>query len=334
MTNEFLIIPRLLDIKVNYMIFLKNWFLAIRRKISKPSVAIIICIEHGILEFQSVLLVMSIRKFGGQFKDVPIYAYSPREGHEIAQKTKDILRQLDVTHSDLVLNTGYPDNGFANKIFAAAYSEKQLSADIVVFMDSDMIVLSEPKDLILPPGVDLAIRPVEHKNVGATGSDDPNYSFWEKMYSVLNVEEFRYVDCTTTGETVLEYFNAGLLICRRNAGVFECWKKNFKKVMDAELIPAYGEHLFLEQACFAATVSQMKTPRKILDRKYNYPAQLHFNMSERSGRLESENIVITHYHKLLNTNEGREKLLTALGDGIVRQRVEHMIEDVSKILSD
>ena len=47
--------------------------------VSEPSQqpAFLLCVEHGRLESEAILLVESLRKWGGSYADAPVYAFAP-----------------------------------------------------------------------------------------------------------------------------------------------------------------------------------------------------------------------------------------------------------------
>ena len=56
----------------------------------KNKIEIVICTEKGYLESMSKLLVASLREFGGEFKDVPIFSYQPRKEFQIFLEKNNI----------------------------------------------------------------------------------------------------------------------------------------------------------------------------------------------------------------------------------------------------
>ena len=76
---------------------------------AEPSVGFVCCVESVSLEDQTVLMASSIRRFAGTLADAPIFAVSPRAGHEPSSATIDALRALDVTVVVEPLNVDHPD---------------------------------------------------------------------------------------------------------------------------------------------------------------------------------------------------------------------------------
>ena len=147
----------------------------------KPNVGFVACIEGGVLEDQALLLFESIRRYAGRFRDCPIYALSPRTGHDITESARSRLDKLMVTYIDAVLNTECPEYGSANRVAAAAHIEKLYPHEILVILDSDTLFLREPDKILLPPDVDVAVRPVDVKGMCSVGPGDPFDSYWRDL---------------------------------------------------------------------------------------------------------------------------------------------------------
>ena len=89
-----------------------------------PDVGFVACIESGVLEAQATLLFESIRRYGGRFRNCPVYAVSPRRGYPISIDARKKLADLGVHFIDTILNRDCPEYGSANRVFAAAYRAK------------------------------------------------------------------------------------------------------------------------------------------------------------------------------------------------------------------
>jgi hypothetical protein len=63
----------------------------------------LICVEHGRLESEAVLLVESLRQWGGALADAPVYAFAPRPALHPEPATVDRLRSLGATVVDEAL---------------------------------------------------------------------------------------------------------------------------------------------------------------------------------------------------------------------------------------
>lgn len=265
-------------------------------------IELVICTEEGYLESLSKLLVYSIRKFGGAFKDIPIYSYQPRKNHPISASTRSFFEDHHVEHIDLHLNTVYADYPLANKPLVCEHRERHSKSDVIVFMDSDILFQHEPNDFLTIANADVLLRPVDTKNVGTDGQDE-NAEYWKKLYRLCDVKIRRDVRSTIDNQTLLEYYNSGQIVNHKSNGLFSHWKENFIKTMDARLMPSQGI-FFVEQSVFAATIAQLELSVKQIDKHYNCPVHMLDHVQNESYKIESfSNLVTLHYHKIFQEKD-------------------------------
>ena len=91
-----------------------------------PDCAFVLCVEEGRLEAQAVLLVDSLRRFGGAYADSPVYAFSPRPARQMSAECRKALtdRRVEVLVEYLIS----PDEpyGTAARLAVCAWAEKNL----------------------------------------------------------------------------------------------------------------------------------------------------------------------------------------------------------------
>jgi CPA1 family monovalent cation:H+ antiporter len=80
-------------------------------------------------------------------KHATIFSFQPRSGPEILQATRKTFNKIGVGHRKIVLNKEFANKKFSNKIFTAAYAEKKLDSEFLVFPDSNQMILNEPSKL-------------------------------------------------------------------------------------------------------------------------------------------------------------------------------------------
>lgn len=167
-------------------------------------ITFVICTERGILEPMSVTLVRSLRRFGGVLKDAPVLSYQPRREHGVSPETLRALEQLEVIHYTEPLNQRYAHYPQGNKPPVCAHAEQIATTEFVVFLDSDIVVLNEPRALLLPAAQHIGLRPVDKVGVATTGPSDGNYAYWQGMYRLLEVDESLVgrVDTTVERQTI------------------------------------------------------------------------------------------------------------------------------------
>lgn len=265
-----------------------------------PSIAFVICTEKGYLERMSVLFAKSLRTFGGKLKDVPIYSYAPRIGHNISSWASKQFDALGVIHQHIPLNQEFRHYAISNKVFALSHAEATLDYDILVFADSDKLVLSEPTALLLPPQYDIALTPVGSKGIGIRDKNDTEYEYWQRIYEVCKVDTITYVKTTIDLQQIQGYWNSGLIAARPKKMIFSQWEINLLKILRNKIYPKNGLY-FTEQSTFSATVMGTKARIFDLPKNYNYSIHRQDSLSASQKIEKLADIVTVHYHDMFRT---------------------------------
>ena len=273
-----------------------------------PSVAFLLCVERGFLEDQALLLVRSIRRYGGRFRQTPVYAFQPRVGSAVTDHTSGLLRELGAVHVTERLNARFADYPIANKIFAAAWAETTLDADILVFLDSDTFFAREPTALTLPAGRDAAVRPVSRARWASTGPGDPNEAYWLDLYRICGIPARPMVRTAVEGVPVRAYFNSGLVAVRRVAGLFRQWQADFLRLVAHEHLPSDRSWQFMDQMALAATLGRVFDRVLVLDPTYNYPLPARPRLPSELATLQLDDLVHVHYHSLFRDADALRRL--------------------------
>jgi hypothetical protein len=270
-----------------------------------PDVAFVTCIERGFLEEQSLLLYESIRQFGGRFSSCPIYGFSPRPGHEVTTETIAAMERLEVTYIDKPLNTEIGEFAYANKNFAAAYVERTSRHKSLVFLDSDTLFFREPALLELADDVDVRVRPVNWKNIGSMGSEDPNDKYWRSLAELCRVDldSLPYLETsgnrarTSGDQAVRAYYNGGLVAVRSERGIFQRWEENIIAAHRVGLSPQPGNFWGSGQSTLCMAIHSAPHRVDILPRCYNYGLRSLSAPPPEDQVHRSHDLVHIHYHK-------------------------------------
>jgi hypothetical protein len=67
-----------------------------------------------------------------------------------------------------------------NKACAAQVGEELAETEQIIWLDSDVLVVSEPNPLLLKPNEDFACAAI-NKNVGSSGPGDPYEAYWKAL---------------------------------------------------------------------------------------------------------------------------------------------------------
>jgi hypothetical protein len=263
------------------------------------SVALIACVERGPLEQQTLLLCRSLRRFGARYAHAPFYTFSPRRGVGPCRRTLVALADLGVEHCDKELNHEYRDYGYGNKVFVSAWAEEHLKEDVLVFIDSDTLITREPSELDLPKDTDAAVRPADSTFMNSTGPAHPMDAYWQKVYKLFNLRCELFVE-TELGRRVRAYFSAGLVAVRRSAGLFQRWREDFLRLVDAGCIPDTTGMDRMDEVSLAVTLTRTFEKVRILDDRYNYLIYKRSQLADPWCNAQLENLVHVHYRRCFN----------------------------------
>lgn len=269
----------------------------------KNQSVIIFCVEKGLLEQQSRLLVSSVRRFLGS--SVSLIAFSPRHDYLPSHDTESFFEKNQVLHIKDNINKDYHDYPIANKVLVCEYIEKHFpELETVIFVDTDTIFLNAPDIKYFSDNPGLFLRPVDNKGPGSSGPNDENDLFWQKVYDLFKMElPAPIINTTVRINTIRPYYNAGLIWCHKLAGFFQQWKEDFEKLFNSGLRP-YGylsrdktDFRCLDQVALAVTAQRFEKYLSILPEPYNYPIPFRPILKDRDGHPRFDELVHVHYHR-------------------------------------
>jgi len=236
-------------------------------------------------EKNTLLLVESIRSFGGTMAQSPIWCLVPEYGKALSQYFKDRVSALNVELIPFEVNIEALRFFFAGDLRAAALAESMAvgKTRLLVWMSPNTIVLQEPSDFLLPGEKNLGYRPVHHTNIGSP-CDTALDEFWSLVYQRCKVSEEQIFPMRThvDNNTIRPYFNAGLLVTRPERSLFRKWYETFLSTyQEPEFEELYKKDdrytIFLHQAILSGVILSSFPQNEIyeLPRTYNYPVHLY-----------------------------------------------------------
>jgi len=259
----------------------------------------LLCVERGPLEAQTLLCVESLRAFGGELAEAPVYAFAPRPGHEPAPATASALERLGVTVVAEALNPRLGDLPHTNKVFVAAWAEAELDADVLVFCDSDTVFLGPPVELGTGDW-EAAVRPVGAVNRGSTGAGHKNEEAWETIYRELGVSARPFVETAVGGERVRAYFNAGLVALRRSSGLGAAWRDATLRLLETPIAQQAPLRRQIDQLALGGILADRFERVEILPETYNFPLPKRVKLPARMQAYELADLIHVHGHQWLH----------------------------------
>lgn len=282
----------------------------------KPDVGFVACIEGGVLEAQTLLLFDSIRRHAGRFGECSLYALSPRPGHAISAAARERLDVLGAQYIDEMLNTECSEYGSTNRVAAAAHVEDTRRHDTLVILDSDALFLREPSELVLPPDIDVAVRPVDVKGMSTSGPADTFDVYWRDLCRSCGVDydEIPWTKSFVDGHRIKANYNGGLVVVRSGLGIlrrcadflFESIRQGLRPRADGNsfrtgtgwIEPAAANLWGSSQAALSLAIWSASRRVRELSPTYNYPLHLHDQLEPAVARSVFPHLVHVHYHWL------------------------------------
>lgn len=288
-----------------------------------PNCSFILSIEQGKLESQAILLVESLRKFGGAYADCPVYAVSPRPSLQMSKSCHDILKTMGVQVIIEELLSPNESYGPIARLATCAWAEKNIPSDIIVSLDNDIFFADEP-DFSLKQ-VDLLARPVDVKDMCTSGPSDPFDEYWRKIAQLCGVdfEEIPWIETTVDRVSIKASYNTGMIAVRPQLGLFQKAEEMFNALRQSDLSPhilghqqVYASTGFVgaeasrwwgtSQAVISLAATQLQARIAIAPINYNVPA--HYD------EVSLKNAILVHYHWLLFKDYIKESTVLTKGE--------------------
>lgn len=244
------------------------------------------------------LLVESIRSFGGDLSQCPVWIFAT---HPVA------AGHLPLENGH-IFPLAVPENVahyfFADKVFACAQAEAMAGPGVqsLVWIDPECLVVQPPALFDLGTLWDTAVRPVHIKNVGLA-PEEPLNLFWQKVYGAVGLDDVQLMVETFVGqETIRAYFNTHAFAINPARRLLGRWFDCFAQLVEDQGYQTAAcqdvrHQIFLHQAVLSALlVAAINEPRlRILPPTYNYPYNLHHTVpAPRRAHTLSELVCFTY----------------------------------------
>jgi hypothetical protein len=284
-----------------------------RPPVEPANVAFVLCIERTAIEPQALLLVESIREFGGRYAAAPIVALSPRPDFAIGARSRARLADLDVAYVCAPLNRTRSAYLPINRIVAGAWAEQNLPAEYIVVLDSDTLLVGEPGFV----RADAGVRPVDVKGSTSTGPADPLDGYWRRIAGLagIPIAALPMIRTTVDGVLVRASFNGGFTVVRRAAGILGRTSAIFHDSLREDLRPLRGRALDVyastghvgaeasefwgsSQAALSAGICACAQDAVLYDDRYDIPLHLLATDAGRPLPWPARDPILVHYHWL------------------------------------
>jgi hypothetical protein len=272
-----------------------------RAQAPDPTVTFLFCVESGFFEAQTVLVVESLRRFGGRFAGAPALAVTPRFGPPLSRHTLRRFEELGVTYVRRWAGHPYDWYPYTNKALAALIADEQATTEQVIWLDSDVLVLAEPELLLLAQGEDFAICAYD-KNIGSSGPGDRNEPYWHALSNSygISIDDLPWIETQFDRQRVRFRLHSGVYSFRRGLGLGVAFVADMERMFTSRI--AYTRQMPFpgDDVALAFSVVKRKLRWRLLPMAYNYEIGPDSQSYRREG-LRSASIL--HYHHVLANPE-------------------------------
>ena len=270
-------------------------------------------------ETQSILLMRSLRAFGGEMAGLPVRALFPEE-HPLEPSGQALLESLGAVCQPFAIDENFLQFPFTGKAAASAAAEALAEAEgqILAWHDRTGMVKQAPAAFQLPEGIIFGFRPTDIANIGSPFGK-PLPPFWAEICAHFGITAADLPAITTAIDRVNLhlYINAGLLVVHPARGILRKWAgalqetyalTKFKRFYQKD--QAYA--IFMHQAVLTAEVALHTSPseRLILPDDYLFSVDNYFDYLPALRPNSLDEIVTGRFHDFFSLKDW-EALITA-----------------------
>ena len=263
---------------------------------TKPTTTFVCCLESGALEALTVRLVQSLRRNGGRFAACPILAVTARFGPPLARSTQRVLKNLGVEHLRTPSHPRFAWYHYLNKPIALELAEQVATTPQIAFLDSDVLMLGEPMELLLGDDEDFAACAPDDGIVGTTGPGSRYEDSWRAICRVLglSLDDLPWVTTCLDAKRIRLYWNSGVFAFRRGLSFGTSYLQACCDVLDAGGgFPNNGEHN-LDQVVLGLVMLKLRMRWRALSGSHNYAMASYLPEQYEPSRFADA--AILHYH--------------------------------------
>lgn len=271
------------------------------------------CVEYGRLEQQTLLMIESLRAFGGELASSRLLAVKGRRGPALMPSTLRAFERLNVEFVEAKEGENpHPWLNYANKVVAVQTAERMARTETIAWLDSDIFVLSEPSALLLKDEESFSAR--REWLPPAMFRGDAHYEpYWRDVCQVLDTSLDALPWCAADGRRAeqLAYFNSGLFSWRRGTGFADAYYSAFSKLLRSKLATPEGQFFTADQVILSPIVARLGLKwRELTPDQHNMVFQGFITGPEAAPCMDKSSVV--HYSRSME-HPYREAFLRRLG---------------------
>jgi hypothetical protein len=265
----------------------------------RGGITFVACIEAGLLEAMTSTLLASLRLFGGALAPSPFYAVVPRLGAPLQRRTRELLEALDCRLLSIRPSSAYTWYHFLNKAHAVAAVERLATTEFVAFLDSDLLVLQEPTDLLLGSDYDFAAVG-ERGSIESSRPDDYYGALWSGLTKTvgLRFDKLPLLRDDAASESTRLFWNSGVFVFRRSLPIGVRYRDCTTALLDARIASRDSGIHWFEQVSLGFAMLQAGLRWKALPRSYNFSVH-GWGKGLAASAQDLEQVKLLHYHNAL-----------------------------------
>lgn len=217
------------------------------------------CVEYGRLERQTLLMVESLRAFGGNLSSSRLLAVKGRRGPALMPSTLRAFERLNVEFVEAKEGENpHPWLNYSNKVVAVQTAERMAHTDTVAWLDSDIFVLGEPSGLLLNGEEAFSAR--REWLPPAMFKGNAHYEpYWRDVCQVLDtsLDDLPWLAADSQRDEQLAYFNSGLFSWRRGIGFADAYHSAFSRLLRSKLATPEGQFFTADQVILSPIVASL-----------------------------------------------------------------------------
>ncbi|MDZ3990952.1 hypothetical protein [Pseudomonas sp. Teo4] len=217
------------------------------------------CVEYGRLEQQTLLMIESLRTFGGDLSSSRLLAVKGRRGPALMPSTLRAFDRLNVEFVEAKEGENpHPWLNYTNKVVAVKTAERMANTDTVAWLDSDIFVLGGMSHLLLNDNEDFTARR-EWLPPAMFKSDAHFEPYWRDVCQLLgtSLKDMPWLATDGRREEQLAYFNSGLFSWRRGSGFADAYQSAFSTLLRSKLATPEGQFFTADQVVLSPIITRL-----------------------------------------------------------------------------
>ena len=159
----------------------------------------------------------------------------PRRGPSVSANTRREFKRLAVEFIDERFNIELDWWNNANKSAVMSQLELRVPTENITWMDSDLIVLNPPDDLVPAPGTRFIARAGE----GYLGSDgdDGNSAYWRALCALVGIsfDDFEMITSFPELRSIRAYWQTGIYTYEKTTGLGRAHYEILRKLLSSSI---------------------------------------------------------------------------------------------------